>query len=357
MRKRFLKSISGITLMLVAFIAYHFYSNAPVTIEEIIGPNESAQAAESVRLFKQVIDKNTTTYAARGAHAKGHACVKAWFEVDADLDKSLQHGILQQPGTTFKSWIRFSNGRSSMAGNDDTEKDAHGMAIKVLVDTDNNQVQDFLMHDHPVFFTANLADYNQFVRSENKILYFVANPNPFKWKLREMRHGLNTLKQPPTSPLATQYFSNTPYKLGPHNIKFSAKACSLDANSNTQVNNDPDFLSKTMQAELQQQAACFDFMVQLQNPKKYMPIEDASIEWKESDASYVPIAKITIPQQSFGSVEQKQFCENLSFSPWNGLAEHRPIGQLNRIRKVVYEASAKYRTKKNQTQSVQELAW
>jgi hypothetical protein len=69
------------------------------------------------------------------------------------------------------------------------------------------------------------------------------------------------------------------------------------------------------------------------------------------------VAKIIIPQQEFDSEEQQQFCENLSFAPWNALSEHRPIGQLNRIRKEVYEASSKYRHENNFTDVPVRLNW
>ncbi|HSR62125.1 MAG TPA: catalase family protein, partial [Gammaproteobacteria bacterium] len=319
--------------------------------------DEAEQATRSVNNFLRVIEENKTTYVARGAHAKGHACVKAWFVVHASIRDELQHGVFSLPGRRYKSWIRFSNGRSGMKNNHDADRDAHGMAIK-LFDVQGNQTgglkngtgtQDFLMHDHPVFFAANVEDYNRFVESENKILYFVSNINPFKWHLRELKHGLETLKPPPASPLHARYFSNTAYKLGPHNIKFSARPCSEKEHIPGQDKSDPDFLRKTMARELMNESACFEFTVQLQKPDKYMPIEDPSIEWRESDSPFIPVAAINIPVQEFDTSEQQSFCENLSFSPWNSLDAHRPIGELNRIRKQVYEASSRYRHEKNNT--------
>ena len=98
-------------------------------------------------------------------------------------------------------------------------------------------------------------------------------------------------------------------------------------------------------------------MVQKQDANKHMPIEDPSVLWKESDSAYIPIATITIPQQTFDTPEQQQFCENLSFSPWNALAEHKPIGALNRVRKVVYKASSLYRHQFNHEEVPKDLDW
>lgn len=362
---RFLKIALFLFIILVVFLAYHFTSNAPVTTEEVYREDESQQTERSVKNFLKVVEENKTDYVARGAHSKAHACVKAYFDVELSIQTNLQHGVFNTPRKRYKSWIRFSNGASSVKDNHDANKDARGMAIKLFNIYDEglvkkegaSETQEFLMHDAPVFFTENIEDYNRFVESENKILYFVSGINPFKWKLRELTYGLATLKEPPVSPLKNKYFSNTAYKLGPHNIKFSAQSCSSPEFNFEQDKTDPDFLRKTMAQELKAGEACFDFKVQLQDINKYMPIEDPSIEWKESDSPYITIAKIKIPIQEINSPEQQAFCENLSFSPWHSLDEHRPIGELNRIRKEVYRASSNYRHKENKSEIPTNLDW
>jgi catalase len=362
---KLLKATIFIIVFVVIFISYHLYSNSPVTTEEIYRLDEPEQIKRSVDNFIKVVKENKTEYIARGAHSKGHACVKAYFYVSESIHPDLRYGVFNRPGKRYKSWIRFSNGRSSMKNNHDADKDAHGMAIKliniyddVLIKKENSsETQEFLMHDAPVFFAANIDDYNRFVESDDKILYFFSGINPFNWNIRELFHGLATLKEAPISPLWSQYFSNTSYKLGPHNIKFSARSCSKLETDNKQDKTDADFLRKTMAEELKTGKACFNFMVQLQDPDKYMPIEDPSIEWKVSDSPYITIAKISIPIQEFDTVEQQEFCENLSFSPWNSLYEQRPIGQLNRIRKEVYQASSNYRHATNRTKIPTDLNW
>lgn len=352
-------------LAIILFFAFHLYSNAPVTRDEVFRPDETQQAQRSVEQFIKNIEADKTSYVARGAHSKGHACVKAYFDINKDIKPEFQHGLFSMPDKSYKAWIRFSNGKAGMKENYDTNKDAHGMAIKLFdlyqhglkQESENIQTQEFLMHDSPVFFAANIDDYNKFLESEDKILYFVAGLNPFKWQLRELLHALNTLKLPPISPLKTQYFSNTAYKLGPHNIKFSAKSCALPADNSKNETNDPDYLNKILTEELKQSEGCFEFMVQVQDPEKYMPIEDPSIEWRESDSPFLSVAKIRIPKQEFNSTKQKEFCENLSFSPWHSLAAHRPIGELNRIRQKVYKASSEYRHSQNNADVSSHLDW
>jgi hypothetical protein len=77
-----------------------------------------------------------------------------------------------------------------------------------------------------------------------------------------------------------------------------------------------------------------------------MPIEDASVEWKESDSSFRKVATLRIPAQDLGSAAMQAFrasCEHLSFNPWHTLADHLPLGGLNRLRRIAYEVSVQRR--------------
>ncbi len=41
--------------------------------------------------------------------------------------------------------------------------------------------------------------------------------------------------------------------------------------------------------------------------------------------------------------EQDRFCEQLQFSPFHALPEHRPVGRMNRVREMVYREVSKRR--------------
>jgi hypothetical protein len=89
----------------------------------------------------------------------------------------------------------------------------------------------------------------------------------------------------------------------------------------------------------------FDFRVQVQNDAGEMPVEDVSVEWSEEDSKPVTVATLRIPTQKVEAAgELAAKCEALSFNPWHAIAEHRPIGGMNRLRKVVYQASVDKRS-------------
>ena len=61
-------------------------------------------------------------------------------------------------------------------------------------------------------------------------------------------------------------------------------------------------------------------------------IEDAGVEWREDKVSFVKVATLRIAKQEFRTTERDELSEALTFSPAHALAEHRPIGAVNRAR-------------------------
>ena len=92
-----------------------------------------------------------------------------------------------------------------------------------------------------------------------------------------------------------------------------------------------------------------EFLVQPRTSSTLL-VEDAMTEWKETQAPFYQVATIRIPQQVFDTPDQNKFCENLSFTPWHTLAEHKPLGVINRMRKVIYDRISQVRHEMNSTQ-------
>ena len=97
-----------------------------------------------------------------------------------------------------------------------------------------------------------------------------------------------------------------------------------------------------MIAQLAEREARFDFLVQPRTTPA-MSVERSMIEWREADAPFYKVATIMIPPQRFASPAQDAFGDNLSFTPWHALPAHRPLGVVNRVRRVIYEAVSKLR--------------
>ena len=62
-------------------------------------------------------------------------------------------------------------------------------------------------------------------------------------------------------------------------------------------------------------------------------------------SAFIPVARLSVePQNAWPVGGPTSFDETLSFSPWNGLAAHRPLGSVNRVRQVAYPSSADARS-------------
>lgn len=150
------------------------------------------------------------------------------------------------------------------------------------------------------------------------------------------------------SPLEIGYFSAAPFWLGPaageggHAVKYSSVSRQANRTAPPERPEDlaDDYLTQALTRGLQSQEAVFDFKLHLQTDPVAMPVEDVSVEWEESASNPVKVATLRIPPQNVdGSGELATECESMSFNPWHALAEHRPMGGMNRLRGVVYQAS------------------
>ncbi|MEQ1557722.1 MAG: catalase family protein [Methyloglobulus sp.] len=280
--------------------------------------------------------------ARRDAHPKSHGCVMAKFSVLASLPKSLKMGIFKEL-RDYPAWIRFSNGSGKIQ--DDSEGDGRGMAIKLMgVEKSKSLTQDFVMINHPVFFVRNASDYVEFqqaIIADSPFRFFFPSLNPFKFRLREFWIVNEIKNKDVTNPLDIQYWSQTPYSFGQSAVKYSARSChkSIPLHESSS----PNYLRENMVRQLEKSSACFEFMVQVRNQSTDMPIEDPTIEWSEEMSPFITVARVTIPPQQFNTPKQNELCENLSFSPWHATPEHRPLGGINRVRKVVYETISRVR--------------
>ena len=318
---------------------------------EAIPAGEAVASAQTAALISGTVAKDAkeTGSAHRDAHAKAHGCVRAQFRVDEHLPPELRQGIFQE-GRAYRSWIRYSNGSGRAAK--DSEGDGRGMAIKLLgvpgpkLSGDEKATQDFLMINSPVFFVRNAADYVQFSEAAaagRPFSFFIHGINPFRWRFHELKNALALLRKKTNNPFDIRYWSLTPYLLGETGpMKYSARPCAAAPSEKTDRKK-PDFLRNAMSARLKSGGACFEFLVQLRADPSREPVEDPTVEWSEKASPFRKVATIDIPAQRFESPAQQKFCEDLSMNPWHALPEHRPLGGINRVRKVVYEAISKLR--------------
>jgi len=324
----------------------------PIELDSQLGERAWPGEQEATQSIAEAIaEKIESTYAAgerparRDAHPKAHGCVRATFEVAASLAPELAHGMFQ-PGARYPAWIRFSNGASDPA-RPDGEGDARGMAIKLMgvpgpkLAPDERDTQDFILINHPVFFVDDPLRYAAFFQRLNSSNPLVRLAAPLALGMRGLLIAREIGASQIANPLFERYFTMVPYQIGvdasKRAVKYSARPCHPRENGpDPDAAQDPSFLRKAMRAALEQGDACFEFLVQPRtNPS--MSVERSMIEWSEGEAPFHQVATLTIPQQMFDRPAQNEFCENLSFSPWHARTDQRPLGGVNRVRRVVYD--------------------
>lgn len=344
------------------FKSSYSYTSMEEDLGEVSSKDERRIIKEVEKSIVRALSKQYQTgLVKRDAHTKHHGCVRATFKVNPNLAPEYKVGVFAN-NNEYKAWIRFSNG-SNDGNKPDIEDDARGMAVKLmgvegkklLQAEENEQTQDFIMMNNNRFFIKNLEDYVGFSHAVEKgtlgILGYLITHKESATIVSEI------FNKKIDSPLNSDYFSATAYKFGNKPIKFKVSPCAKP-NINMPQNPTPNYLKEAMADKLSRSGACFDFMVQKHNGSfEQMPVEDPTVAWDENLSPYVPVAKITIPQQIFDSEEQMTFCENLSFTPWHSLPVHKPLGATNRARKAVYETVSKYRHDRNGVFRREPFSW
>ena len=79
-----------------------------------------------------------------------------------------------------------------------------------------------------------------------------------------------------------------------------------------------------------------------------MPVENSHKEWSEDESPYLPVGRIRVkPQTAWSEARSRAVDDGMKFTPWTGLAAHRPLGSIMRARKRAYEMSARFRAEHN----------
>ena len=353
-----ISSLAGTPELTIPSSAQHAVE-PPLELGETWGPENELQASEIAETVKQLLIRRSEGdgLLRRDAHPKHHGCVKAFVEVNSGmLPNSLRVGIFTQGlRSQYPAWIRFSNGNPDGAKSPDNVKDIRGMALKLMeVEGTQTKTHDFVMLTSKEFIARDGEDYLQLHRalSGSSISlgwYFITHWRNLSLVLAGQKQASN--------PLHLEYFSSVPYKLGDRSMKFKARPCpSSNIESRIPTNPGPNYLRQRMVSSLQSEDTCYELHVQPNMDPKTNNIERANVSWDEIVSPYIKVATITIPKQAnIDSEKQLNFCENIHFDPWNSMPATRPIGQINRMRKIIYPEIMKFRHNFNNIENFEPL--
>jgi hypothetical protein len=342
---------------------------SPVFYEDRLEVLEDHESDTGDALSQTLVEIADTTFrdtglGLRSVHAKGHALLRGTLEV-LDVRQPYAQGMFAAP-KSFQVVIRVSTTPGDLL--DDRVSTPRGFALKVigvegerLAGSERDLTQDFLLVNGPAFMAPNAKKF----MGSLKLLASTTDRMPqlkraFSALLRgtesvvEAAGGESgTLKgmggHPMTHPLGETFFSQVPFLYGPYIAKWSVAPVTpaLLALKDAPVDlaDKPDGLREAMAAFFATQGAEWALRVQLCTDIEKMPVEDAAVVWPEEDSPFVVVARIVVaPQTAWSPALAAELDDGLAFSPWHGLAAHRPLGSINRVRRMAYQRSADARS-------------
>ncbi len=331
---------------------------------------EQATVAKLNDAFDIILERTAEDYghAVRSVHAKSHGLLEGELTVDANLPAELAQGLFATPGA-HKVLIRLSTNAGDILP--DVISLPRGLAMKVF-DVEGERLpgaegsaQDFVMVNGPVFQAKTaekfLGNLKLLARTTDRL---EGTKTVASAVLRGVRHALeavggelpsalNSLGGAPNSePLGDTYYSATAFRYGDYIAKFSLAPVAPDMTALTGKEIDVDGRENAIREEVRAEVRGMDleweFRVQLCRDLDAQPVEDATVQWDEQDAPFLRVGTVrAAAQDSWSDDHVRRINEESRFSVWTGIAAHRPLGNINRVRKDTYRHSADFRARTN----------
>lgn len=280
----------------------------------------------------------------RGVHDKSHGCFEGELVLREDRDARTRYGVFADQYTDWPVLVRLSNGVGHTQA--DSVLDVRGFAMKLMgvsgvkMMDDEQETQDFLFVSTPSSAGKNAEEFMGVVdagmRGKGALLrYAFSKPRTVLAPITRAK-GVDSM-------ISAQYWSGAAFHLGAHQaVKMTVKSC--EPYENSPDKSDPDYLRVDLVKAIESDI-CFTFYVQLQIDPKRTPIENASVVWETEISPEIPVADVYLRKQDFDNSVRDEFCESLSFNPWHGISAHQPMGNQNRARRYIYNASQRHRGK------------
>ncbi|MGA9148403.1 MAG: hypothetical protein WBZ04_12670 [Candidatus Nanopelagicales bacterium] len=316
---------------------------------EVISPDEDRRHrrfADTIVDIQAKVDRKSGP--GRAFHRKQVLAARAVFEVNSDVSSAAAHGLFAEMGT-YDAIVRLSNG--SIVAQRDAIPDVRGFALSVRgLDAPSalggtTDRQDFLLINRPVFGFRTSQEFAEIVPVSAQgqtalIKYFVSRYGPWKGPLEAAKLTKDFLK--PFSGFATATFhSAAPIRVGPYAARVRLSSRQDGVSLAAQLDFSNDVRQRLKDGDLE-----YDLALQFYVNETDTPIEDGTVDWSTEVSPYVNVARVVLPQQDVESpagIELAEAVELDAFDPWAAFAEHQPLGEIMRARKVAYYASQQQR--------------
>jgi len=313
--------------------------------KEHIAADEDQRFAEYGKIFAAIQARKSKKYGhGRGLHRKQLAAASGTLDVLPGLPPFAAQGLFAKPAQ-FPVWLRLSNGGLDKAP--DARPDIRGVALRVLgVQGDSAlgngpaKSQDFTLINQSQFAFPKSDEFVEFVAAASKgggaLLGFLFRRYGVLGGPLRLAKMLKSVGAKFGGFATEPMYSAVPMACGPYAVR--VRLVPAPANGTATPGASKDW-GADFSARLSQQSLQWELQLQPFVNEELTPIENASVDWP---TPYTTVARLTLPKQDTGSAKGKALATQVEagvFDPWQALADHRPLGDVQRARKVVYFAS------------------
>jgi hypothetical protein len=316
---------------------------------ERIAPDEAARYAAHAQTFSDIQARKSARYGAgRALHRKQLTAAQGTLQVLEGLPDFARQGLFAAPGE-HEVWVRLSNGGMDRAP--DRMPDIRGFAFKVFGVSGDSALgngpavsQDFLLINQTQFAFAGSEEFVAFVdaasRGNGALLRHMLGRYGLLGGPARLARMLKTVGKPFGGFATEPLFSAVPIACGPYAVRVRIVPDAGNGAAEPKAREDwgADFATR-----LARQALGWNLQLQPFVSEDLTPIEDASVDWP---SPWTTVARLHLPVQDLQAPAGRAFAQRAEaavFDPWQALAVHRPLGDVQRARKVVYFESQKGR--------------
>ncbi|KAF1344105.1 catalase-like domain-containing protein [Delphinella strobiligena] len=231
--------------------------------------------------------------------------------------------------------------------------DVHGPRLEGVEDSANTQ--DFFFNNAP---SIELTDVDTTLEIMSLREKYFDDPTTLGLKLKLRTDALKQhapYMLPNTNIISHSLYTQSAFRFGKyygHMGMFPVREEQKQSAEPVQKSDPEGILSDRLFDYFQGKEAKYEIKIQLGTDPAHHPTEDASVVWDETTAPYQILGTVTFPpQDSFNQARRVAWEDRLLLDPWRGLADHRPLGSVNRLRKGVYPHSRKQRDAMNASES------
>lgn len=317
--------------------------------QEQVAPGEQERFAGFARQFAEIQARKSARWGTgRTLHRKQLVAAQGTLEVLDGLPEFARQGLFARPHD-FEVWVRLSNGGADRAP--DRKPDVRGFSMRVFgvhgasaLGNGAARSQDFTLINHESFAFQNGSDFAEFVVAAmqgggNLLRYVVKRYGVIGGPVKLANLARVAARR--FDGFATETFhSAVPMANGPYAVRVRLVPGANNGGAHAGASEDwaRDFAQRLAKHPLH-----WDLQLQYYASAESTPIEDASVSWP---TPYTTVARLMLPRQDLQSAAAQALAEQVEatvIDPWQALAEHRPLGEVQRVRKVVYFHSQKGR--------------